>query len=727
MKVTIALLLFIQTSFAQAPKRSPLVVGQIIFNPSNYEPGRFVIAYKDYEDIRIDSDWDGSIDLWRLKKGPLEVEVSYKKGIIQTFYVKKIMGSQVHEALYRNSSNKLKMTYSKIRPLQKWAFDVGVSEESGSESGKETESSGANPQTQPQANMPNMLEKLSALVKSALPEKVKDSALCSTAEPTTRKAQAELAEMQKSLFTDFMSDGGFDPSCDSILSRREKQQITNNLARILFDQDSMEKCFQDPQFKEKLTKSDADLLGFKGVEASYQLQKKSLMKPSEQKKGFIRCQTDEDKKNFKPMEATEDGKFVVHKLKEDSEDAKFSVEMITHELLHLSGIEKEELVDKVQGTCGNFAKENKKQMVIANLANNTSVFSVTLKGNVLDGVQSSAAESSAEIASEANKPQGNARVVAKQPAASGSRTIASESSVNMKEEMALAQVATPEPATLSRMISDPPPRTEEGAVAALSQSASESSGTLRMANNMMGALSTPSIASDSLAKSDRVEPSKSPTARKENSRSELGQELKAREVSNNFATLAKSTVKSTVKSDERVVESITLDGSSGSADTVSRSASAANPASSKSKSGETRTNRSPASELASSDSSRALPSASGRSALGASSNSDSPAGITPKNNLEATVGEGPKRGPASASASGKNSVSSANTAVKEETITFVANGSYSTVKSKLKDSTFSKQLETQKITILDLYGNSYGAPKGEVIFLDQGDRFVRQK
>lgn len=105
--------------------------------------------------------------------------------------------------------------------------------------------------------------------------------------------------------------------------------------------------------------------------------------------------------------------------------------------------------------------------------------------------------------------------------------------------------------------------------------------------------------------------------------------------------------------------------------------------------------------------------------------------------LGSAPAQSPVRGPAATRPNGggtepvKNAKSdtgsSAPSAARDEVITFISNSNYAQAKEKLSDPAFGKQLESQKITVLDLYGNSFGATKGEVIFLDQGDRFVRQK
>ncbi|KYG69045.1 hypothetical protein AZI87_07420 [Bdellovibrio bacteriovorus] len=64
---------------------------------------------------------------------------------------------------------------------------------------------------------------------------------------------------------------------------------------------------------------------------------------------------------------------------------------------------------------------------------------------------------------------------------------------------------------------------------------------------------------------------------------------------------------------------------------------------------------------------------------------------------------------------------------QDEVVSFFTSGSYNQARSKLKDQNFINTLKQNSITVIDLAGNGYGASKGQIIFVDQGDRFVRQK
>lgn len=52
---------------------------------------------------------------------------------------------------------------------------------------------------------------------------------------------------------------------------------------------------------------------------------------------------------------------------------------------------------------------------------------------------------------------------------------------------------------------------------------------------------------------------------------------------------------------------------------------------------------------------------------------------------------------------------------------------YNRMKSRLRQTNFVETLRENSITVFDYSGNKYGAERGDIIFVDKGDRFVRQK
>ncbi|MEN0060037.1 MAG: hypothetical protein AAGB31_14445, partial [Bdellovibrio sp.] len=64
---------------------------------------------------------------------------------------------------------------------------------------------------------------------------------------------------------------------------------------------------------------------------------------------------------------------------------------------------------------------------------------------------------------------------------------------------------------------------------------------------------------------------------------------------------------------------------------------------------------------------------------------------------------------------------------QDEIVSFLSQSSYNQARQKLQDDKFVGNLRDNNITVMDLAGKTYGASNGNVIFVDQGDRFVRQK
>ncbi len=715
-----------QFSFAQAPKPgTALQVEKIIYNPVKYQPGSFFVSYKDYQDIRIDSDWDGKIDLWKVKKGPLEFEVTYVDGRVRTYYAKKIINDQVQEVFYKNEKGTLKLQYANKRALERWAYDestkpVGIFSIAEKEQKDNKDNAAGSGSVVPDVIKKALNNSLAIL---------KGSTECPLAKKPLEELSSQADNMQTTLFLDYFKEHGLDSSCDQVLNPRTRGQVVSAVKSAIFDL-KLESCLQKSDFQNAIAPTPEALVQFKKFEVQFAARNQSLRQQVDLTKGLVRCEIDKDESG-KTLESTEDGHIVIHVGKNGQSD--LDGNKIKHEFLHMAGLKDEALVDSVQVLCKSYTGDDGLKLVASNNQRTTFTIDIDAKQASKQVAKSEKADTHEEaIASEVAKQTSSPNAV--------SRQVASESTVNMKEEMSVASVAAPDSTTLSQMISNPPHSTDEGATAALTRSAFESNNALRMANNIVGTMNTPSVASmNTLAEADVV-----PSSSSEHTDTPARRTVAS--TNNNFSTLTKSTL----KSDERVVESITLDGTSSPSRATTSQASTSTD---QNVSAQTKTQsaRNPASsELASSTpstpsrgSSNARVSSSSAGSLGASASGSFAAAastaasdrtgtseVTPKNNIEpintgTNNGNGNNtRAPASVANTNRQSTS---TAAREESITFVSNGNYSTVKAKLKDSSFSKTLESQKITILDLYGNSYGAAKGEVIFLDQGDQFVRQK
>ncbi|NUN05087.1 MAG: hypothetical protein HUU57_04925 [Bdellovibrio sp.] len=108
-----------------------------------------------------------------------------------------------------------------------------------------------------------------------------------------------------------------------------------------------------------------------------------------------------------------------------------------------------------------------------------------------------------------------------------------------------------------------------------------------------------------------------------------------------------------------------------------------------------------------------------------------------------TASTGSSRGNLNASGAGGGSISTGNTRtnnrgvassgaassqneVREEIASSFLDKPYQEARKQLKNRAFVETLERNDITVYDLQGQSFGAPKGKIIFIDKGNRFDRK-
>lgn len=687
----------LQSLWAQAPqKKTYLKADEIIYNPKGSKPGRYIISYKEFEDIRFDADLDGQIDFWYIKKGTTEVYTFFKEGKPERWQVRQ--GTKIiREASY-------------ILNGDRWQLEDVITR-SALLMNKEDEGCEVN----------SIAKQLKAF--------------------TTNVTHESLREV----VDEFL----IHESCNKTLSRREKHALAISVAQSLSDTNTL-KCLSSKEFEKAFTDGKLNLSA-KLLAAKFELQKAQFGQQAKNYGPMITCQkADGQKKTLTTDESTK----LIHlnvesatekTTKANNKGSLVSPADLTHELLHRAGLKNEDNVTAVEKFCKSYPNPPKKIEV----KGIESVWIGTIK-DVQTGAEDAAANSTANVndSTKAPKPQlaisdGNNKGLGSSPTAgsvkTGTEIAAKAATANVPVELTVAQTQIPDSRTLSESISNPAPVTEAGSQQALVRSASESSGMLRMANNLAGAMNTPALADTGSSSSDGGSNEVSRSVASKSSSPEIKGSSR-----NPASDLLKASTR-TLANGDRVVEEITLDGTTAPAPAAAASASrSANVASvtSTSNSGAS-ASRAPANEGGSSASTETGGGMASAGGGGFSGGSGSSAGSS----LGFSGGAGggtPTRGPAAASDAnpkqyqgpidGKDKAAKGGTEVggtaagsREEVITSISRSNYSQTKKKLTDPAFGKQLESQKITILDLYGNSYGATKGEVIFLDQGDRFVRQK
>nr|BFD65052.1 hypothetical protein HAGR004_00740 [Bdellovibrio sp. HAGR004] len=695
MKILITLLYLIPNLWAQAPQRTLLDPHKIIYNPENDKIGRFVISYKEYEDIRIDSDWDGQIDYWYLRKGPLQVTVQFNAGQPSKLEIKNVGDSIVSLASYRWKNSKF------------------------------------------------IIEKLSQRTPMLMNLSATD-AKCQIDEIKGKLAsfsrKIELASLRQMIAEKLVAK-----DCSSALNPRELARLQNSLNAALASSINSETniktktiagCLHKPKFKEAYDKKFKSGIPADLIAARFQLQAMQLAHQADDHAPLITCEPAEGQKG--PLATSEKRKIHLNAQIYKEKNSVPSTEDLEHELLHRSGLESEEQVEAVVSVCKQIS-ENKFDMGLKSVRGNTddaaSQATKDQSGKASADTKAaletrapasdSGGKSGVEVAKPSSPPAANSPSSSSTPAANGNQIAASQASANIPKEMTLAQSGIPDSPTLSKSITSPPPATEAGSQQALVQSASESSGVLRMANNLVGAMNTRAGATDKMASAES-NITNSEVSSKSSATAKSSDSNKAK--SNPFAALSRDKV----SSNERIVEQITLDGNQAPSSSPAPSSSRAVSANRSSQAAAGQSNT----PFEQSEVARGASASAARSSgdTGASFNATAPA-------MGGGSGGSPSRSPAAVKPSIAAKTRSANrnpnglapsqqassTVTREEVVTYISNSSYQATKEKLQKPDFRKQLETQKITVLDLYGNTVGAPKGEVIFLDQGDKFVRQK
>lgn len=681
MKLLITVLYLLPSLWAQGPQHKALDVQKITYNPGGHKVGRFIVSYKDYEDIRIDSDWDGQIDQWYLRKGATEVQVLFQSGQAIHFQIKHVGANLVSLASY----NKVGEKFLLESVTQRAPILMNLSE------------------AEAQCEIKSIKEKM----------------------------QSYNNQIVEELLKEIVGEKLISSKCKDNLDRKELAQVKRSLQSSLSESSDLNSCFKEKKFIEAANQNKSFKIPPELLVARFQLQTAQLTHQADDNAPLLHCEkapgqtsalsTMEDRKiHLNPSKAKENKAFI------DKQD-------FEHELLHRSGLESEDEVKAVEAICKLISiKHNLKNgstksfgHVISNETMAKNIASVenesTANLNTGDSKRPAASaepKKSAEVAKSA--PSNNSPTRA--PAATGNQLAASQATANIPKEMTVAQAGIPAAPTLSQSITNPPPATEAGAQRAVAQSASESGGVLRMANNLAGAMNSRAVASDSLASNDSNTSSKSEVA--------SGTKTKFPEASRTKSDAFAAFSRNKVGSDERIVEQITLDGNNIQPSAAMRSASKEVVGS---KATQPTGSREPAAAKGTG------PSEVGRSASSGGSHSGGGGSFDSSTPAMASGGSSPTRAPAAVNPSIEAKTRTAaqkaepakavdkNNTTRDEVVTFISNGRYRNTKEKLQKPEFRKQLESQKITVLDLYGNSVGATKGEVIFLDQGDKFVRQK
>lgn len=637
---------------------SGISVNEIIYNPSGNTAGRSIISYKDYEDIRIDSDLDGSIDFWHVKKGSLIVEVFFKNKSVQSYYVRKVEQKTVREFHYVLEGSSLVLKGARTRK----AFQMGYSVCAGT-----------------LQTLNTRIEKFRSQIEGDITKTLVDEVL-------------------------------MDPSCKATMDPENYQRATSVIAKKLTengDEDSLRSCFNSDNFKEKYKKGPDQKLALDILKAAYDLQKMQLAKQPQNFKGIITCEKSEfqsDVPGFKIASTHEGGKITLYN-SIDGTTPKLKKNEFEHELLHRLGIVKDEDIHEIEALCAGKPDGNISVGTLAAADAYTQTGRAS-PGNVDAALKEVSTSETANISAKDTKNNAVPAVTNNKGSETKNATtvVAENNTANIPKTLTTAQISTPSDNDLSSSISSPESYTDSGKQTAFVSSANQSKGLLSNANNLVGAFSSPAVAAEKVAALPEVSGVAKPTLTAQNNRAVA---------SSNVA--ASSLKRDTLSKDDVVVEQITLDQSptKAQASAITNSGGSRLPASTTSSNNvATQTQQSGSSQVNSAEVSQ-----------GQAFNPGS--GTTASLQSSSTTSSVRARQPNSTSTQSRNSGQSDTS--RDEVVTFITRGEYRNTKAKLSDPTFNSQLAEKSITILDNYGNVYGAKKGEVIFLDRGNQFVRQK
>lgn len=627
----------------------------------------FSYTDRDYEDIRIDFNQDKKIDFWKIKKSSIVIRVSFLNDRV-IYHIRDIKGNLVSERILISMNEKLYLYYSKDRKQRVY-------------------------------NLENT------------------SLMCPDNHKTEWAKLKELFSTVRDSTLGTCADNYLDNSCkvDSTTSDfivEALLEVYSPPYRSASSENKLLNCIESPsalQLFEKRYGKDIGSQEHNSVVAEY---KNKIIKFLEYANGdqkpIISCKENPESKNLAMASELGNIQIILPKQNASSAEKPTALDFkkkIFHESIHTSSVEDEDMTKALTDLCIGNIEPNKINLQPISITMGTKSMFPT----VLDAEQSAARASVGSL-------EAIPASVAENP-----KPLPSHSS----------------PADMNRLA-------ESGGTQQVAEvSRTQTSGVIRMAENVLAP--TPAIAatpSNNLAATETASPSTSSSSSNYSSPSYETASVSSATARSNSSKPAESSSRapaseyqldmSTVSAKAPVVS---LPSSASKTDTIARGefvreeidltkpnspSSAPSPQT-----------RAPASAQAAPTGPSATPAiqngnsevtSSGGGLNSASSNQTSASlGSESLSSNESRQASPARRASASSGSAGPYVPS------RDEVVSFIAGGSYQQARGKLKDETFVQTLRQNSITVYDLGGNTYGATKGEVIFVDQGDRFVRQK
>ncbi|WP_413612886.1 hypothetical protein [Bdellovibrio sp. HCB-110] len=636
----------------------------------------FSLIDNEYEDTRIDYDLDNNIDFWRIKKGDLVIEVYFQKNV-SVYHIRHIKNNSVSERILFAKDGAFNVAYA----VQRKQFVYNFTSEGPLCS----------------SNQKAEWEKLKASFSQISKNNISISVENFIGEQCYKELDAPVYKKLRDVSSEVFSPPGTNDN--SLLSCLESPEVGKYFINTFGEKDG-------PLNHEKA------IIGFKNSIIKFV----DLGKTSESP--VLSCKKVEELTPKNPMKVTESGKQIQFQFgKNISEVSNQDLKaQLFHESLHISSLKNEKLNDAITNFCVNGKKSNEKinKAELASQLSDASKFTsstFTSELDILNGEKIAANSASQKIPKSVaetplNPSKDKSPVDMNRMAdAAGTATVAEVSKAQTSGVVRMAE----------SVLGSTPAVAAEPTSLASSSSTTSGSGTSSSGSSSSSSsyASSPSYSASSTSSSDDSRPARRVSDSSRSPASDYQLDMSTVGAKAPTVKIAASANGNSLGKGEYIKEEVDL-----TKPAVTPSSSVGRvPAS-------TKTGSSDVSASASSQTNNTeQASSSGGGSYGAAGRGASSANLSSgsQSSNESTSTSPQRRGTSSQTAGGSYVPS------RDEVVSFFSGGSYQQARGKLKDQGFVQTLKKNNITVYDLGGNTYGASKGEIIFVDQGDRFVRQK
>ncbi|WP_413557660.1 hypothetical protein [Bdellovibrio sp. HCB209] len=394
-----------------------------------------VIATGDYEDFRFDSDRDGAVDLWVVKKDKTSVFVKFKDSQPTSLLFRRTNGASIQEAHYESKNKKWILTHSTVRAPM---VMNGIADE----------------------KISSQDDKCAAENKSVL---------------------ADLAKFTKDMTTtEYAAAAEKAVSCEN---EDATPEIEKSLVSLM-NNDRFTECIQSEAAQKALPDISPTELQYFSNKLKIDLKKIGAQQDGS---GLFTCDALPADKKTPTGKFTENGKitFSLDKNADNQEKLSDQIQpLMFHELVHRTGVVDEKTIDTLVDIC--FKKKT------SAVSRKTKERSLIWTKRQTENAAANAASKDTVVAKEvvAAKAAPQARTIASTSMESGGGS----NGYNMAKEISSAEVqqSVPSASTLASNIS----ASDVDEQRSLQSSQRQSAPVLAMADRAMGVMNTPALASD---------------------------------------------------------------------------------------------------------------------------------------------------------------------------------------------------------------------------------------